>query len=281
MIEQRTAAETAPEEERYFITWDTTPEEADKIAAGDRDAMNAFYFRNYEHLLAKARKCARVMNVYTQSGIYSAEELMQQLWCDLPLLSWSQSSHLNFSIRKSFVFAPFGGLSVKHSAVSDFLNLVSLDSEVSPDDSCITFLDILPDDETPATILEKQERFTRSAEDIAALFVGILSPRSMEWLLYVLRGEKHLPQNIYKTRFFAIATIYRHFDEVIARLRAAGIEVPDKKPADFESVLSRYYEKYKSNYLRRKSSPEKRAADNAKRRERDRAARAAAEGARA
>lgn len=272
--------QTATTIDRDFRPWQTTPEEVDRIAAGDRDAMNEFYFRNYKILLAKASKSACVMNGYTHSGIYSAEELMQQLWCDLPLLSWSQSSHLNFSIKQSFAFAPFGGLSVKHSAVSDFQKLISIDSEVSPNDS-YTYLDILPDDETPATILEKQERFTRSAEDIAALFAGILSPRSMEWLLYVLRGEKHLPQNIYKTRFFAIATIYRHFDEVIARLRAAGIEVPDKKPADFESVLSRYYEKYKSNYLRRKSSPEKRAADNAKRRERDRAAKAAAEGARA
>ncbi len=265
MIEQRTAAETAPEEERYFITWDTTPEEADKIAAGDRDAMNAFYFRNLPHLRSVARAYARRRNLEIGRNVYEVDELLAQLWVDLPALNWRNSSALTYSIKYvSFAWAPYGGYTQRkesglfyghmphnHKGLIDGVS-GSLDGLInlqSGENDSLRLLDTIAEDETPETLLESKIRRNIDPEELAAAFADILGKRELIYFAQYLDGV--MPSMIAHDMgiCYTGVTSYKNevhrklvlnYEKVLERLERLGVSVPfycKRRPEDYDAML--------------------------------------------
>jgi len=95
------------------LTWHTTAEEIARINAGEREALDAFYFEsdNYRHLQACARSFFRRVPYFRP--IISEEDLMQQLYCDLRtgLLKFRPYDRaINCAVYHSFKYAAVGGI---------------------------------------------------------------------------------------------------------------------------------------------------------------------------
>lgn len=259
MTEQRTAAETAPEVDRDFRSWKTTPEEADRIAAGDRDAMNDFYFRNYGHLFQIARNYARRRNLELGRVVYTTDELLAQLWIDLPALNWLNAYTLTLSIKfRSFVWAPYGGFTQRKESGTyhshspyDFLltDTMSLDALVKvngKENDELRLMDCIADEDTPETLVCAAEAHEMDGEEIAELLADYLSPKCREWLALYLNGSPYLaiahtmrakdPSNYARQ---AHESLVINFPEVAERLRAAGLDIPESLgiPSDLADML--------------------------------------------
>lgn len=109
--ERYAKAEETPSGER--LTWRTTSEEIARINAGEREALDAFYFEgeNYRRLQAYARSFFRKVPYFRP--IISEEDLMQQLYCDLltgllKLRPYDRA--INSAIFHSFRYAAVGGI---------------------------------------------------------------------------------------------------------------------------------------------------------------------------
>ena len=63
------------------LTWNVTHEQIARINAGDREALDKFYFENYIRIVYSARRFMR-HNVYLKAVI-NHEDLIQQVYCDL------------------------------------------------------------------------------------------------------------------------------------------------------------------------------------------------------
>ena len=90
-------------------TWVYTPEQAQKIVNGDIEARNQFYSDNYEllHILAHWYVAEQ-----TALGVckYDIDDLMSQVYLDLPYMEFKTPACLTFSIKKkSFRLSAFGG----------------------------------------------------------------------------------------------------------------------------------------------------------------------------
>lgn len=250
--------------DRDFRSWQTTVEEADKIAAGDREAMNAFYFRNLAQLRRVARAYARRRNIEIGRNIYDADEMLSQLWIDLPAMNWRNSCSLTFSIKYvSFAWAPFGGYTQRKesglcyghmpyhhrgfiddapSSLDDYINLRSGEN----DD--IRLLDKVAADDTPETILEKRARRDIDPEELAAAFSDILGKRELAYFVQYLNGVS--PSIIVEEMRVCSATVCSYKDEVhrklvlnyktvLERLAKMGVEVPPAlmgKPSDYDAM---------------------------------------------
>lgn len=95
------------------LTWHTTAEEIARINAGEREALDAFYFEpdNYRHLQACARSFFRHVPYFRP--IISEEDLMQQLYCDLRtgLLKFRPYDRaITCAVFHSFKYAAVGGI---------------------------------------------------------------------------------------------------------------------------------------------------------------------------
>ena len=123
LIAEAIRAQEAEEGERYIkaeetpsgerLTWRTTSEEIARINAGEREALDAFYFEgeNYRHLQAFARSFFRKVPYFRP--IISEEDLMQQLYCDLRtgLLKFRPYDRaINCAVFHSFKYAAVGGI---------------------------------------------------------------------------------------------------------------------------------------------------------------------------
>lgn len=104
-------AEQTPEGER--LTWRVTAEQVARINAGEREALDAFYFEpdNFRHLKACARSFFRRVPYFRP--IISEEDLMQQLYCDLAtglLKLRPYDRAINCAAFHSFKYAAVGGI---------------------------------------------------------------------------------------------------------------------------------------------------------------------------
>lgn len=95
------------------LTWHTTAEEIARINAGDRAALDRFYFEpdNYRHLKCCARSFFRRVPYFRP--IISEEDLMQQLYCDLRtgLLKFRPYDRaIRCAVFHSFKYAAVGGI---------------------------------------------------------------------------------------------------------------------------------------------------------------------------
>lgn len=95
------------------LTWHTTAEEIARINAGEREALDSFYFEpeNYRHIQNCARSFLR-KNPYC-SPIASAEDFAQQLYCDLRtglLKLRPYDRAIKSAVYHSFRYAAVGGI---------------------------------------------------------------------------------------------------------------------------------------------------------------------------
>ena len=95
------------------LTWHTTAEEIAKINAGDRAALDRFYFEpdNYRHLKCCAWSFFRKQPYFRP--IVSDEDLMQQLYCDLAIGLLKLRPYdraIRSAIYHSFRYAAVGGI---------------------------------------------------------------------------------------------------------------------------------------------------------------------------
>ena len=95
------------------LTWHTTAEEIARINAGDRAALDRFYFEpdNYRHLKCCAWSFFRKQPYFRP--IISDEDLKQQLYCDLRtgLLKFRPYDRaIRSAIYHSFRYAAVGGI---------------------------------------------------------------------------------------------------------------------------------------------------------------------------
>lgn len=91
--------------------WEVTPEQVARINAGDRAALDAFYFDNYIKLVYAGWSFLR-QHVYVRA-VVSHEDLMQQVYCDLRtgLLKLRPfDKAITKAVYKSFRYAAVGGL---------------------------------------------------------------------------------------------------------------------------------------------------------------------------
>ena len=255
---QRTAAETVSEIDRDFRSWKVTPEEADRIAAGDRDAMNDFYFRNYGHLQQIARAYARRRNLELGCVVYIMDELLAQLWIDLPALNWRNAYTLTMSIKfLSFAWAPYGGYTQRKESGSYHSNMPCnmLITDTLSLDACVKgngeegdeflLMDCVADEDTPETLALAAEANEMNGEEIAELLTDYLSPKCRKWLALYLNGSPYsaIAHTMRVTDPSEYArkvheTLVINFPEVVERLRAAGLNIPKSFgiPSDFADM---------------------------------------------
>ena len=131
-----------------------------KIKLADADAMSKFYFANYERLkrMARAFKSRR----YWGQG-YDWEEMLQQVFIDLPYYDYSSRSKLYSSIvYGTFLRAPYGGITVPYNPVYNYRHL-SIDAQFEDGEENYYMLDkfvqALPIDE----ILAAPEKFANDS----------------------------------------------------------------------------------------------------------------------
>ncbi len=95
------------------LTWNTTPEEIAQINAGNRAAVDRFYFDegNYQHIKSSAFSFFRKEKRF--KAIIDIEDLMQQVYLDLAsgmIKLRAYNSGISKAIFSSFRFSPVGGL---------------------------------------------------------------------------------------------------------------------------------------------------------------------------
>lgn len=101
--------EQTPQEER--LTWNTTPEQIARINAGERAALDEFYFNNYMRIVYSAHRFMR-HNAYVKA-VANYEDLIQQVYCDLRtglLKLRPYDLAISLAIYHSFRYAAVGGM---------------------------------------------------------------------------------------------------------------------------------------------------------------------------
>lgn len=93
------------------LTWNTTAEEIAQINAGEREALDKFYFNNLRRIMSSAMIYIR--NNWYVKAVANYEDLMQQVYCDLRLgliRLRPFDRAISKAIFHSFRYAPVGGL---------------------------------------------------------------------------------------------------------------------------------------------------------------------------
>ena len=82
--------------------WTITEDQRVKMAAGDREALDRFYFDNYSHLFALAKNYAHRKACEGFGDLYRSEELMQDLYVQMPRLDFTSVELFRGSLKWQF-----------------------------------------------------------------------------------------------------------------------------------------------------------------------------------
>ncbi len=82
--------------------WSLTEEQRLKMVASDREALDRFYFENYDHLYALAKNYAHRKACEGFGDLYRSEELMQDLYIALPNLDFTNVALFRGSLKWQF-----------------------------------------------------------------------------------------------------------------------------------------------------------------------------------
>ena len=82
--------------------WTITEDQRVKMAAGDREALDRFYFDNYSHLFALAKNYAHRKACEGFGDLYRSEELMQDLYVQIPRLDFTNVELFRGSLKWQF-----------------------------------------------------------------------------------------------------------------------------------------------------------------------------------
>lgn len=251
-----------------FGNWRTTPEQRRKIAAGDWRAVSDFLRDNAEKLLRMACRYARGKNQICSarglSRLYEPDEMISQLYIDLPLLDWTDGKRLYWSVRlRSFVWCPFGGYAQRKAAGlpcrpnpwnCGYFDSVNVLDEPLPEFDGRTFGDTLEADpeERPDIAAALTEVKHLTAEEITAALSDMLSPRELQVLPELLKGrdfndlQKEIGlcsrnKTVYNN---LLEKLRRNYVAVLERLQAAGMEIPKEHagtvPEGYKEAVERY-----------------------------------------
>ena len=92
--------------------WKYTQEQARAIKNGDINARNAFYMDNYARIEIMARAYVARGRAIKASRFCSFEDLIHQVYLDLPLFNFDTPQNITFSLKcSSFYLCGFGGWS--------------------------------------------------------------------------------------------------------------------------------------------------------------------------
>jgi hypothetical protein len=99
------------------------------IKNADVDAMTKFYEDNYKILCGNAKKYARNKKLLNHCYEYEFNDLIQQIYVDMPMFDFTNKRTLFFSIRACMWCAPFGGLeNIKEMRCNkEYMRAISLD----------------------------------------------------------------------------------------------------------------------------------------------------------
>lgn len=261
--------------DRDFRSWHVTREQADRIAAGDREAINRFMMDNATFLLRIAFRYAKLKNRMLEAGgnppRYFPNEMISQLYVDLPQMDWETPKGLYYSIRlRSFAWCPFGGYAQRKAAglavrrgprEYGYLDFVeSMETPISGTDG-LTVGDLIEGDpkDRPDIAAALAEVKHLTAEEITAALSGLLPPSQIRLLPLFLNGatlgeirerlglrdrSAGVPRLVEKLRL--------NYVEVVNRLLSAGMEIPEAYvgavPEGYEEALRK---KEKNNRIKR------------------------------
>ena len=99
--------------------WHLTEEQRLKMVEGDREALDRFYFENYDHLQGLAKHYAWKKFTEGFGDIYSSEELVQDLYLALPHLSYENQLYFLHTVHHWFYFVRYGGKLAKPTLSSE------------------------------------------------------------------------------------------------------------------------------------------------------------------
>lgn len=88
--------------------WKITEEQRLKMVEGDREALDRFYFENYNHLSALAKRYVRKRRAQGCGDLYLAEDLMQDLYVSIPNLNFLSPEYFVVSVYRLFYRSPLG-----------------------------------------------------------------------------------------------------------------------------------------------------------------------------
>lgn len=82
--------------------WKITEEQRIKMKEGEREALDRFYFENYNHLFALAKNYAYNKALAGFGDLYRSEELMQDLYLALRYLNFDNVALFRLSLKQQF-----------------------------------------------------------------------------------------------------------------------------------------------------------------------------------
>lgn len=252
--------------DRDFRSWHVTREQADRIVAGDREAVNRFMTDNATFLLRMAFRYAKIKNRMLEAGgdppRYFPDEMISQLYVDLPLMDWKTLKGLYYSIRlRSFAWCPFGGYAQRRAAglavrrgprEYGYLDFVESMETPVPGTDGLTVGDAVesePEDRPDvAAALAEVKHLT--AEEITAALSGLLPPSQIRLLPLFLNGATYgeIREKLgIRDRSAGVSRLVErlrlNYVEVVNRLLAAGMEIPEAYvgavPEGYEEALRR------------------------------------------
>ena len=142
-------------------------EQAERIAAGDMSAVWAFIENNRMYLTRWARKFLRVRLYFLPKGYYEEDDLLNQIYVDLPFYDLSGEKGLGISVFRSFMSIDCGGIRFrkKRQRHTDSLDApLSVAARSGDKEDGGTLQDLLPNREpTP------EEAFIRRETDEALI----------------------------------------------------------------------------------------------------------------
>lgn len=243
------------EQARDFHAWNVTRDQADKIAQGDEAAAALFFHDNYDKLRKMAYRYARKNNAAFGFELYDPEEMLNQLYLDLPRLEWKDGARLTFSILyDSYRWTPHGGYTQRKEMGLPIRERVKgCKEKVSdPFTFCLHFGAIstetpLEDTDGEKTLADKiaapreyEVDYTpppahKSAQELAELLGDLFNPAERVTLALFLDGKNYaeIAQLRGVAPTGASASIKRvkqklavNCGEVLRRLLANGVNVP-------------------------------------------------------
>lgn len=114
--------------------WTFTEEQIVNIKHFSVEDMNKFYFDNYDIIMRMAKGFVHKESMYG-CHIYDINDLLQQVYIDLPYYSFRSRHALYISIVKgSFKFVNYGGIKARNRAIPEYeLNSLSINNDDEKD----------------------------------------------------------------------------------------------------------------------------------------------------
>lgn len=241
----------------FWNGWKITNEQATAIKNGDKEARFRFYIDN----LARIRKMARNYTHRNSRCVGLMADMVQNIFCDIPLFDFTNGASVSRSVYRSFYYAPDGGwwyVEEFNRKLKDRVykhkKAISIDMPAkfqsrSGDNTSegVPLLDMFISTPSPEDDIINDNNIT--AETLETIAGKYLSPQEKLLFVDLLNGYKK--HNICKR--LGVKNVSKQYDRMCARLRAnyveiisalfaMGVELPRfalQVPADYETAIKK------------------------------------------